>query len=1029
MNKKLITCVFFFLLLAIVVFAATVNNTTPTIKVEYNETVVLVNYSLSRNLFGTIYYYDLEYTTEDNKTFEFQPINELSDGVYLFSVTAKDLVDNQITHEYTFEVNATNLEITLIEPTYGVSPTSIFDLTVETNRKSLLCKYTDDGFNYPFSDMLLTEQYFTTTDNSLHTIADFDKLQGSQEGTTYTIYVKCNTTNGLINEENPGVFELSVDSSQPVITNLYFSPSEIIFPPPEATLHAITDDKAICKYSETSENFATMTGKFDGYNEASFSTHNQVNFTDLEQGLHTYYVACMNGAEKTTITREIQLNVDYNASDRITSIEPSGLINNVTFTERIITNKPSLCGIYDGTEIETFFAPISYSLEHTRVRTSVREGNYTYVVACLFEYSGNTVQGIMGYTIDRTSPGKPSIEPAEYVCSNDKVSATLYASDDNGIGYYYVRLYNDSSFNKIIVDWKKTNADVELSGLNLEEDKRYYWSAKAVDNAGNEGLEQKSTLDYTWVYDETNRNCQEDDPPTIWLLKDETSEGVNVTVRCFDNSGCDSTYYYIIEQGDYFSKCSNANFIPYIEPVLITENVTFCFKGIDTVGNSRIENESIVVREFEEEDNDADGDGLTNEEEEYYGTDPNDPDTDDDGFSDGEEVDAGTDPLDPDDYPGAILDEDNDGMDDNWEIDNGLDPTKNDANEDNDGDGLTNLEEYRLIYKYGESTNPNDPDTDGDGFTDGEEENIYGTNPVDAYDYPESTSFGIILLILGIILIMFSSAYLFYKNYKKKKAPKQTKPMMYKSPKKTTPIRAVKRAIIPNNILKRIEERRRVIEERKAKKQEARHSIFKEFEEKPKKQVAESEEKITAKGKPKQEKKVVKRKMPKKLSKSELFSRLEKMGKSDEGFQKLMLLLKKKPTPSPTTRLIKKKPIFRRKKKFIPPSLETKKQVKQKKENIFQRLGDLVKGKEKPIESLLDEKKKIGKDQVINIFAGISEKRPISANLFKEILYYLLNTGKISKHDISEILFEFMEQGYITKKEVVDILADLRIVK
>lgn len=44
---------------------------------------------------------------------------------------------------------------------------------------------------------------------------------------------------------------------------------------------------------------------------------------------------------------------------------------------------------------------------------------------------------------------------------------------------------------------------------------------------------------------------------------------------------------------------------------------------------------------------DADGDGLTDAEEEAIGTDPNNPDTDGDGFLDGEEVDCGSDPLDP----------------------------------------------------------------------------------------------------------------------------------------------------------------------------------------------------------------------------------------------------------------------------------------------------------------------------------------------------------------------------------------------
>lgn len=48
---------------------------------------------------------------------------------------------------------------------------------------------------------------------------------------------------------------------------------------------------------------------------------------------------------------------------------------------------------------------------------------------------------------------------------------------------------------------------------------------------------------------------------------------------------------------------------------------------------------------------DSDGDGLSDDEEDDLGTDPNDPDTDGDGVNDGDEVDAGTDPLDSKDYP------------------------------------------------------------------------------------------------------------------------------------------------------------------------------------------------------------------------------------------------------------------------------------------------------------------------------------------------------------------------------------------
>jgi len=89
---------------------------------------------------------------------------------------------------------------------------------------------------------------------------------------------------------------------------------------------------------------------------------------------------------------------------------------------------------------------------------------------------------------------------------------------------------------------------------------------------------------------------------------------------------------------------------------------------------------------------DTDGDGLTDDLEPLYGTDPNDADTDDDLLSDGDEVLTwGTDPLNP----------------------------------DTDGDGASDGEEVLGLYPYscpdGTSfqTDPLNWDTDGDNYGDG----------------------------------------------------------------------------------------------------------------------------------------------------------------------------------------------------------------------------------------------------------------------------------------------------------------------
>jgi hypothetical protein len=121
---------------------------------------------------------------------------------------------------------------------------------------------------------------------------------------------------------------------------------------------------------------------------------------------------------------------------------------------------------------------------------------------------------------------------------------------------------------------------------------------------------------------------------------------------------------------------------------------------------------------------DYDSDGLTNLEEYQQETDPTNPDTDGDGRTDGDEVHGtpATDPLDPD--------TDSDGFPDGWEVEYGFDPLDSSdpaPNDDEDGDGLTNQEEYDL------GTNPKNADTDGDGFLDKWEVDN-GFNPLDSSD-------------------------------------------------------------------------------------------------------------------------------------------------------------------------------------------------------------------------------------------------------------------------------------------------------
>lgn len=103
---------------------------------------------------------------------------------------------------------------------------------------------------------------------------------------------------------------------------------------------------------------------------------------------------------------------------------------------------------------------------------------------------------------------------------------------------------------------------------------------------------------------------------------------------------------------------------------------------------------------------DTDGDGLPDVYEKYLsGSSPENADSDGDGLPDGYEVlFLGTSPV--------LADSNGDGI--------------LDGESDEDGDGLTNMEEYLL------GTNPLTKDTDYDGLEDKEEIEIYGTDPLNA---------------------------------------------------------------------------------------------------------------------------------------------------------------------------------------------------------------------------------------------------------------------------------------------------------
>lgn len=190
-----------------------------------------------------------------------------------------------------------------------------------------------------------------------------------------------------------------------------------------------------------------------------------------------------------------------------------------------------------------------------------------------------------------------------------------------------------------------------------------------------------------------------------------------------------AAYNYVWEiinyvYGDSFAVSFDSNGGSAIEAQSVKHGTTAAFPGIPTrtgyafAGWYLDKNETDLKNQYDfstpitgdlvlyakwiDIETDSDKDGLADEMEAIFGTNPKKADTDDDGLTDYQEcIDLGTDPT--------LVDSDKDGV--------------SDFDEDADNDSLSNGKEYEL------GTNPFIPDMDYDDLSDGEEINIHKTNP------------------------------------------------------------------------------------------------------------------------------------------------------------------------------------------------------------------------------------------------------------------------------------------------------------
>jgi len=799
--KKLKIAMIVMLFLVVIGISLSTQNARPLITINFTEPINVntLNVNLT-NRSG--YLFNLDFiSSSDDKSFWYRPTEPLTEGRYSVSALAEDRYGNlgsQIV--FSFDVAVSPINISLIEPRFGVTPNTNNDIIISTAR-NVICRYSHIT-NIPderFDEMTVMNH----TNDMIHNILNYS-FSSAQE----TFYFKCNDT--YRDEFDDAIFQITVDQDPPSITEIETMPSTVYEADESFVLYVRTNEQTICKYELNESNFTRMDYNFSGYNEEIFSTEHsqQLDLPSIEDRTYEYYVKCKDKAGwVSTEDSKAQLTVALSTEFAILSTNSPIYTGVGNVLLNVTTNKKAVCR-FNGTNQSTATMFSSNERNHVYTLTSLTGGRYEYIVRCEAisqpSSDGSTIVAIVddtGPTMLYANIVPPLGNYSTKTYKKDELCGEWEAEDnESGIGEYKVAIYLDSSPDEKIYEDTTTTDEDCVDDLELNESKKYYWSVSARNNvdiwSGNV-TSTKITVD-TSISPFTCANTRKDG--------DETDIDCGGScARCYDGKNCisdsDCFHRYCNSTGKCSratcgdgvkngnesdtdcggncadceigqdcrtdSDCKSANCdssnLECVAPIDTCENSQLDFGETDIdcggtkclkcgVGKSCVRDSDCISsaqckdRKCETRPIDSDGDSIVDSNDNCPSTsNSNQVDIDNDGAGDA-----------------CDQDNDNDGMLDSCELRYFNCKTCADPTKDADVDRLKNKEEC----DYG--TDPTRLDSDGDEYSDKEEIDA-GTDPLDPDSRPGGYAVIIILMILAVILLggLGYLAFIIAKKHKK----------------------------------------------------------------------------------------------------------------------------------------------------------------------------------------------------------------------------------------------------------------------
>ncbi len=799
-SKNIVPIIVFILVIGI----ASAISLRPDIDIEFD--VVVDNNTVDVNLTdasGTSL--DLVRVDSDNPAFKYRPTSNLAEGFYTVTAQAEDIdgvLGPIISLNFFFQIPP--VIITLIQPSFGVSPTDSFNFTIETD-KLANCRYNKAVFDtYEGLDFI-----FDNVTGNIHTTQNFN-FAGE-------VYVGCNSSEGEIAYEE---FTLSVDRDAPIVM---LTADDVTQPTSlnkfSTTLISTVDKESVCKYSKEDEDYEDMDYEFPDYDEeeeSAYKTRHEQELTQdilIDKEVNTIYGICRGKSGRLSDIAHVDINVDTDTPPEIYVHSPERYISDLTPFFDVTTNRDATCNLYTGSPVSSsnHVGLMGVGMVHQiQILNPLDVGTYTYYVECTFNINAPQPSPVaVTFTIDDTPPNMTYVDIDDYngtgkVYDDEELCAEWEGVDgESTISLYAYYIYWDKSTDELIEEGTTSpQGDNEycVDDLELNDSESYYFEVSAQNAVGlwSENMISSSVEVDFGLLPESCTNNQQDGDESDLNCGGGICGGCDEGENCFVDSDCDSNYCNSsdkcekpecndgVENGresdvDCGGNCNNkcevgddCNDDDDCETDNCKASTGECDDVLDRCENHRLDDppesdidcggscpgcpsgkacytddDCVPTAKCEDSvcSSDSDGDGIIDNEDNCPGE------------ANGDQADV------DDDNIGDICDNDNDndGLPDSFEKQYFDCATCVGPDDDPDNDGLTNLDEYNY------NTNPTKEDTDDDGYGD-KEEIDKGYDPLDPSSHPGGGFWKYFLSLLGLG-ILGAGGYYGYMMLKQKKKP------------------------------------------------------------------------------------------------------------------------------------------------------------------------------------------------------------------------------------------------------------------